>query len=185
MARVPYLEESDLDPDDRVLLSRGINLHKALVNNPQACRAFSRLASYIRNKSKLDSRLRELAILQVGYLARSRYEYSHHVKIGFEFGVAAEDIEGMVAETAGKPSNLEPRAKLVLRAAREMTLEGAVAAGTFSELEAEFGRDLIIDLVLAIAFYNGVVRVLASLEIDVEDDYQKYLEQFPLPQGEQ
>ena len=32
------------------------------------------LAMYIRHKSKLDARLRELAILQVGYLAKSPYE---------------------------------------------------------------------------------------------------------------
>jgi hypothetical protein len=35
--------------------------------------------------------------------------------------------------------------------------------------------------VLTIGFYNAVVRVLASLKIDVEDDYQRYLEEFPLP----
>ena len=34
---------------------------------------------------------------------------------------------------------------------------------------------------LTIAFYNGVVRLLASLQIDVEDKYLGYLEEFPLP----
>jgi hypothetical protein len=39
----------------------------------------------------------------------------------------------------------------------------------------------MIDLVMTIAFYNAVVRVLASFEIDVEPDYQKYLDKYPFP----
>ncbi len=34
---------------------------------------------------------------------------------------------------------------------------------------------------LTISFYNAVVRVLATLQIDVEDDYLQYLDEFPLP----
>jgi hypothetical protein len=39
----------------------------------------------------------------------------------------------------------------------------------------------MVDLVMTIAFYNAVVRVLASFEIDVEPDYQKYLDKYPFP----
>ena len=52
------------------------------------------VGGYIRHKSKLDPRLRELAILQVGWLEKSEYEFTHHVKIGKEFGVTDEDIQG-------------------------------------------------------------------------------------------
>ena len=43
------------------------------------------------------------------------------------------------------------------------------------------GNELVVDLTLTIGFYNAVVRVLATLQIDVEPDYQRYLERFPLP----
>ena len=59
-------------------------------------------------RCKLDPRLRELAILQVGYLAKSPYEYSHHVKIGREFGVSDDDIRAIGEETAGRASKLDP-----------------------------------------------------------------------------
>ena len=39
----------------------------------------------------------------------------------------------------------------------------------------------VVDLTITIAFYNAVVRVLATLQIDVEEDYMPYLRQFPLP----
>src|SRR5438445_8354404 len=85
MARVPYLQQSDLPPEHQDILARPIALNRAMANSPDAARAMTVLAMYIRNKSKLDPRLRELAILQVGYLAKSPYEYAHHVKIGREF----------------------------------------------------------------------------------------------------
>src|SRR5947209_11134975 len=48
------------------MLKRNTNLHKLLVNSPEMARAFNGIGGYIRFKSKLDPRLRELAILQVG-----------------------------------------------------------------------------------------------------------------------
>ncbi|WP_343394747.1 carboxymuconolactone decarboxylase family protein [Candidatus Amarobacter glycogenicus] len=60
---------------------------------------------FIRNKSRLDGRLRELAILQVGdTLPRSEYEYSHHIKIGRDFGVGDDDIRSIASESAGEVS---------------------------------------------------------------------------------
>jgi len=181
MARVRHLTKDDLAEADKPLLDRDINLFRAIAHNPKAARAFSHLGKHIRFGSDLDGRLRELAILQVGYLARSAYEFSHHVKIGGDFGVSDDDIRAMIAETEGKETGLEPVARLVLRAAREMTLDGGASAQTFDDLKAHFAEDMIIEVFLAIAFYNAVVRFLASMEIDVEPEYQQYLDRFPLP----
>jgi len=181
MARVPYLEQADLKPEDQELLKRGIALHKALVNNPAAARAFSGLGQYIRYGAKLDPRLRELAILQVGWLAKSPYEWSHHVKIGFDFGVTEADIEALIAESRGEATTLDATARLVLKAAREVFHGPGVAYDTFAALRAAMDTESVMDLVLASAFYCAVVRVLASLEIDVEESYMPYLRRFPLP----
>jgi len=181
MARVPYLDKSDLAPEDQELLKRNITLHRALANSPNGLRAFGALGNFIRHKSRLDARLRELAILQVGYLARAPYEWSHHVKIGRDFGVTDEDIRALIAETEGRSSKLEPLAKLVLKAAREMTNDLAISEATFAALRKGLDNERIVDLVITISFYNAVVRLLASLQIDVEPEYQPYLEEFPLP----
>src|ERR1700760_1207380 len=137
MARVPYLEMSDLSAENQDLLRRRISLFQALVNSPDAARAFGGLGHFIRFGSKLDPRLRELAILQVGWLARSPYEWSHHVKLGHDFGVTDADVQALIDDTAGKPTGLDALSKLVLRAAREMTDGGAITAATFTALQAE------------------------------------------------
>jgi len=183
MARLPYLDKSDVKPEFQDLLSRPINLYRILIHSPEALRAFSGLGYFIRRKSVLDPRLREMAILQVGYLARSPYEYSHHIKIGRDFGVSDDDIRAMIAETEGKKTALEPLAKSVLLAAREMTNDMAVSDATFAALGRELDEECLTDLVITIAFYNGVVRLLATMQIDVEDDYKHYLDEFPLPKN--
>jgi alkylhydroperoxidase family enzyme len=181
MARVPYLAKSDLAEADQDLLNRPISLFKALVNSPNAARAFSGLGGFIRHGSKLDPRLRELAILQVGWLARSPYEWSHHVKIGHDFGVTDADIQALIDDTAGKATPLDALALLVLKGARDIVDAGAMTSATFTTIQSIIGNEQVVDLTITIAFYCAVVRVLATLEIDVEPDYRPYLERWPLP----
>ena len=181
MARLPYLDRADLPPEFQDLLERNINLHRLLVHSPIATRAWHIFARFIRHESRLDPRLRELAILQVGYLERSEYEFSHHIKIGREYGVSDDDIRAIGEETAGRTSKLDPLARAVLRAAREMTQGLAISERTFQELQQGLDNERLTDLVLTIGFYNAVVRILATLKIDVEDGYKKYLDEFPLP----
>lgn len=181
MARLPYLEKKDLKPEDQELLKRDINLHKILVHSPGATRAFGALGQYIRYGTTMDARLRELAILQVGWLAKSPYEWSHHVKIGYDFGVSDDDIRALIAESEGKTSRLPECDRMVLRAAREMTVDGKIADATFAYLATQFSKEHLVDLMVTAAFYNAVVRFLASAEMDVEDSYQPYLDKFPLP----
>jgi alkylhydroperoxidase family enzyme len=183
MARLPYLDKSDLSPENQDLLARNINLVRALVHSPNGARVFGSLGNFIRFKSRLDPRLREMAILQVGYLTRAPYEYSHHIKLGRDFGVSDDDIRAIAEETAGRSTKLDPLARLVIRAAREMTLDMAVSDEAFNALRAHLDNERLIDLMITIAFYNGVVRLLGTLGIEVEDDYRGYLDEFPLPKN--
>ncbi len=180
MARIPYLNPSDLAPENRDLLARNINLYRAFAYSPDATRSFLGLAQFIRYHSKLDPRLREMAILQVGYAAKSPYEYSHHIKIAREFGVKDDDIRGIIADSKGEPTTFSPREKAVLRAARELVDRPELSDDTYAELGKGLDKERVIDLLLVISFYCCVVRFLGALEIDVEDDYLKYLQEFPL-----
>src|ERR1700730_5248513 len=171
MARLPYLEPDQVAPE----------YHKLLVNSPDMAKAFHTVGGYIRSKSTLNPRLRELAILQVGWMEKSEYEFTHHVKIGKEFGVADEDIQGLFAETEGKPSKLEPLAKAILKGAREMVRDIGMSEATFAEIKKDLSNEHMTDLVLTIAFYCAVVRVLATMKIDNEPYYKEVLKQYPIP----
>jgi alkylhydroperoxidase family enzyme len=171
MARVPYI---DVGKD-------ALNIRRALSNSPNAAGKNTALAMYIRNESRLDPRLREMAILQVGYTSRCVYEYAHHIELARKFGVSDDDIRAVAADSAGKPTTLDPLAKAVLSAAREMTDKLGISDATFAVLKQHLDNERIVDLVLAIAFYNATVRVLESLKVDLEPECQHYLQEFPLP----
>jgi alkylhydroperoxidase family enzyme len=181
MARLPYLDKSDLLPEHQDLLARNLNLYRVLAHSPRAARSLNTLARFIRDGSLLDPRLRELAILQVTYLTGSAWGFSHHVRIGREVGVSDDEIRAVADETSGRQTKLEPLARAVLRAAREITLDLAVSDETFSALRQELDNERLTDLMVTIGFYNGLVRVLETMQVDVEEDYLSYLDEFPLP----
>lgn len=181
MARLPYLDKSDLLPEHRDLLARNINLYRLLAHSPRGARSLNTLARYIRDGSRLDPRLRQLAILQVGYITRSAYEYSHHIRISRDFDVSDDDIRAIADDTAGRSSSLDPLARAVLRAARELTRDLQISDETFATLKRSLDDERLTDLFITIAYYNGLVRLMAALDIDVEDEYRPYLDEFPLP----
>ena len=177
MARVPYVEEADLAEADRVLLERPINVARALANSPGLARGMRCLSGHLRSRSRLDPRLREIAIIAVGWAARSPYEWSHHVKIGLDAGVTEADVRAVMGEEA--PA--DELTATVIAAARETYAGPGVGDATFARLEAAFEREPLVDLIFNMAFYCGVVRLLGSLTIDVEPEFQPYLDRFPLP----
>jgi len=182
MARLPYLDAADLREEDRDLLARPINLNRALVHSVPGARQFWSIANWIRFDQRLDPRLREMAILQVGYLARSRYEWSHHLQLALQdFGVSEDDVRAIIAESAGRDSGLPALDRAALRLAREMTTDVAGSREAFEAVRAGLGDELTTELVLVIGYYCMVVRYLETLEIDVEPSYLTYLDRFPLP----
>jgi alkylhydroperoxidase family enzyme len=72
-----------------------------MIHSPEGTRSFQKFANWIRFDSKLDPRLREMVILQVGHLVGSAYEYRHHVKIGKDFGVTDRDVRCIIKRRQG------------------------------------------------------------------------------------
>ena len=181
MARLPYLSQEDLAEQDRDVLTRPGNLFRVLAHSPEAFRRFGALGGWIRSGSALDPRLRELAILQVGYLTRSQYEYAHHIEIGRRFGVSDDDIRAIAAESAGEPTALAALDRAVLQLTREMTADVQGSEDAFGIVREGLGPEQTIDLLMTIAYYNLVVRLLLTLEVELEDGYRPLLAEFPLP----
>jgi alkylhydroperoxidase family enzyme len=181
MARLPYLDKKDLSPENQDLLDRPINLNRVLVHSPNCRRAGLQMAMFIRFKSKLNPRLKELAIMAVGYITRAPYEWSHHVILGKDFGVSDEDMRQLVNLLEGRPHKLDEQVVLAVRGAREMTENIAMSEETFNALHKFLDNEEMVDLIVTIGHYNSMVRVLATLQVDIEDDYMPGLEKMPLP----
>lgn len=181
MGRLRYLDNADLAPEFQDIPRMKSNITRAVAHSPKLARLVAGRGMYLRHDSGLDARLRELAILQVGYSTRSAYEWAHHVDVALSFGVTEDDIRAIATETAGETSHLEPLAVAVLAATRTLTDDLVLPQPLFDTLAAALPTDQLVDLLVAIGEYNGLVRVMAAIEIDLEPEYVRYLDRFPLP----
>lgn len=182
MARIPLLEGEEMDSETRSMFERNpINLFRALANNPGVMKQWFDFGEWIRWEGKVDARLRELAILQVGSSAKSPYEFSHHVVIGRRFGVSDEDLEGLKLLASGTtPSHFSALELAVLTAARDLTERGEIDDPLWAELAASLDTESLLELVVVIGFYAMVVRVLAAVELDVEPDFLPAVDYLPV-----
>lgn len=181
MGRLRYLDNADLAPEYRDIPRMKSNITRAIAHSPKLARLVAGRGMYLRHESGLDARLRELAILQVGYCTGSAYEWAHHVDVALSFGVSEDDIRAIAKETVGKPSHLEPLASAVLAATRSLTNDLVLPEALFDVLAGAMPADHLVDLLVAIGEYNGLVRVMAAIEIDLEPEYLTFLDRFPLP----
>jgi len=182
MARVPYLTEDDATDENREALSRNINLYRAVGHCAGGATNFSRIGLWLRFDSKFDPRLRELGILTVGYVTRAKYEWAQHVGLGYQFGVTDADLDRLKLELDGTATDLPEIERNIILGAAEMTRGTAMSQARWDALAAHFNHELMVELTMAIGFYVGLVRVLETLQIDLDDDVVKHLERHPLLQ---
>lgn len=181
MARVPYRDAADLAADYQQYLKRPITLFRGLANSPGALKVHHEFGEWIRWECKLDAKLREQIILLVGLMHQSRYEVSHHIQIAMDsFGVTEAEIWDIIAFLDSKPTAFSEAALAALTLSQELVTNGKLTDETWAAAAGHFGNEEMSDIVVIASFYVYVVLVLAGLQIDVEPDYEQYLEKFNL-----
>ena len=178
MARLPYLDRDQLPEPEReifddLLRQRGSigNIFRVVAHSPLLLRRMLHFSDGLRNRTKLDPRLRELAIMTVGRLTECEYEYVHHQAFARRVGVRPEQVERLASWETDPAFNEQERA--VIRYATEMTQNVRVSDSTFNALGKFFDAEQIVELTLNTGFYNMVVRFLLPMQIDLEPEAQK------------
>ena len=179
MARIPYVEAAAL-PEASKSQPLKQNFQRMYANSPNGARAYMTIAGYVRDDSTLDPKLRELALLQVGHVTRSAYEFTHHVKVALGVGLTPEQIAAIPEANAGRPTGFSPIELAVLKVAAAVTAGEAVDDETFAFLAMALGSEHLMDLLFVTAHYLGMARLLTTLRVDLEDEYRAYLADFPL-----
>jgi AhpD family alkylhydroperoxidase len=175
MARVPYAERDDypsahLAAYDRMLSERGdppLHVFAALANIPNLLDPLLTFTREMREGAAIERRLRELAILTVADATGASYEAVHHGSSALAAGLRREQLEQLAdAETSDAFDEAE---RAIVRYAREATRSLTVSDETWSALRSRFSLRETMDVVMAVAWYNAVARVLLPLEIELED----------------
>jgi len=183
MARVKLVEKEQADPiikemfqklDDRKVPVP--NLFKAMGNSPKVGRNFVRLGNSVLNPEILDPKLRELAILRVGNLLRSEYEFTKHVVIGKETGVTSGQVDDLSNWASSKKFTDVERA--VLQYTDEITLNVKVSDSIFANLKRFFDDPAIVKLTATIGYYGMVSRILVALQIELEPGEKAFIPKY-------
>jgi len=179
MARVPLLTRNDLPADersvfDRLEASRGMptgNIWRALANAPNLLDRALLLADELRHGTTIEKRFRELAVLMVGVAAKSQYEFDHHWNAALKAGLPRPKLQA-IGDFATSPL-FDDAERAVLRYAKEATETGTVADATWAALREHFDDRKAMEIVVTVAWYNFVVRILLPLEIENENWFKK------------
>jgi uncharacterized peroxidase-related enzyme len=173
MARLPYLDQENLPEPERDLFDDLIrqrggvgNIFRIMAHSPLLLRRMLYFSDGLRNRTRLDPRLRELAIMTVGRLTECDYEYVHHQALAKRVGVRPEQVERLAAWESDPAFNEQERA--VIRYATEATQQVRISEATFEALRKSLDEEQTVELTLNIGFYNMVVRFLLPMEVDLE-----------------
>src|SRR5258708_11213940 len=120
-ARVPYLNREDLAEADAEIFDNLAaeaggtvgNIFRALAHTPNLLRRFLGLGGELRNKTELDPKLRELAIVTVGRLTDAQYEFVHHWNLARRVRVTREQLESLA--DFEKPPNFSDNERALTR----------------------------------------------------------------------
>jgi alkylhydroperoxidase family enzyme len=151
-----------------------LSIFQVLLRHPSLAKRFSDLLGTMLFRGKLDARLRELAIMRIGWLTSSDYEWAQHWRVALGLGISAADLLGV--RDWRSYDAFGPAERAVLAATDEVVRDGAVGPATWEECERHVSRDpaVLVELVMAIAGWRLVATVLASLEVPLEDGVESW-----------
>lgn len=171
--RLAPLPPAEWNDEQRELLTRGnpprvLNVFATLVRHQDLYRRWMPFANHVLFKSTLSPREREMAILRVGWLCRSGYEFHQHTRIGKAAGISDAEIERLKSGPDA-PGWSEAESAL-LRAVDELHTDQFIGDETWQRLDKHYDARQLIDLMFAVGQYTMVSMALNSLGVQIETE---------------
>ena len=146
----------------------GRSAFRMLANHPDLVKHVYGLLTMLSSRNKLPTRLRELIIMRLAWVARCEYAWFQHYRISTQAGVTPEEI---VAVRDWRKSQLfGPAERAVLAAADETTEHGRISDAVWAECERELKEPaVLVELVVAIGNWTMFAQLLNSLKVEIEE----------------
>lgn len=172
--RIAPLRDSEFTPEqiERLAKSRQkdgsvLNIFRTLVRSPDAFRAFSWWGGYVLGRNSLSPRDREIAILRVGWLCKSGYEWTQHHRIGLQSGLNEAEIERIKSGAGAEGWTVAERA--LIAAVDDLNRDHFVSNPSWAELAKHFGERQCMDLVFTVGQYTQVSMILNSFGVQLDE----------------
>jgi 4-carboxymuconolactone decarboxylase len=131
------------------------------------------LSEYIRTKTTLSPRIRELAILRIGALCGSDYEWGAHAPAGRAAGLTVDEIRRIATTPlASTPAvsirGWNDRDAAIIRAVDDLFVTDVISEPVWTALSANLDRRQRIDLLITTGGYRMVSMALNTLGVPLE-----------------
>ena len=177
MQRVPAAQfEPVLRQRLEELWGKPVNLYRALGNHPALAAAWTEFANAIRHESRTPRALRELMILRTAQLARSEYEWAHHLRMARGAKVSEAKIGALAGWRASKEFDAQERAALALT---EAVMACNVTDEVHAEVKQHFSDAEFVELSLTAGFYAMESRMLDAMRIEMGPDVRDHSPKLP------
>jgi len=177
MQRVPAATfEPDLQKRLEELWGKPVNLYRALGNHPALAAAWTEFANAIRHESRTPRALRELMILRTAQVARSEYEWAHHLRMARKAGVGEAQIAALAGWRASNAFDPKERAVLALT---EAVMACNVSDAVHAEVKKHFSDAEFVELSLTAGFYALVSRMLDAMRVELDEDVREHSPRLP------
>src|SRR5438046_1705470 len=147
-----------------------LSVFRVWLHQPQLAGWLHELIMGLLWKGNLDTKLRELVIMRLGWTTGSEYEWTQHWRIAVEFlGLDPDDL--VAARDWQSSDRFEPAARAILAATDDVVANGAIGDGAWAECRQHVGDDpaLLVELTAVIAVWHMVSIILRSLVVPLED----------------
>jgi alkylhydroperoxidase family enzyme len=169
--RIAPLSDAELSPEQDEALKDFrpgpvLNIFRTLVRAPKALTRFNAWGGYVLSRrNDLPAREREIVILRTGFLCRSGYEFTQHIRIGLQSGLTAEEIEAI---KRGADAGWSAADAALIRATDELHDDQFITDATWAELSRHFSEKQCMDVVFTAGQYTQVSMMLNTFGVQLD-----------------
>lgn len=140
-----------------------------LLHTPEICEMFANFVDLLRDEAKSDfpQRLKELAIITVGRVFKSDYEWFVHAKLAVKFGIDAGAVEDLRMNRIPKFDKDDET--LVYEVAKELAETRRLSDANYKRALDHFGKEAMVELSVLVGFYHTVSIVLNTFEVEAPE----------------
>ena len=173
MARLPYARTDGPEIQDLVgdiVAQRGevLHLYQMLLHSPPVTEGWLRMMTAVRHETSLPGSLRELVIIRIGYLNDAPYEAEQHRPIALREGCSEAQVDAL-RDWRQHLDLFDEKQQAALALTDKMTRDVHADDATWETARSQWNERELVELVVTIASYNMVSRVIGTLQIHSED----------------
>lgn len=167
--RLAVVDPNNLTEAQRDMLGAraNLNIYKTLAHHVDLYNRWSPLGQFLLNGSSITPRHREIAMLRMGWLCQSPYEWSQHARIAKTVGMTDAELH-RIAEGPDAPgwSDID---RAVITMADELRYDTMISDKTWAELRKVYSDQQVMELLYTSAQYQLVSMALNTLGIQIEE----------------